>query len=649
PYTDLMTSHWPTALLIQQAEAQGHRLPLWNPYFAGGQPLGADPLAAVFYPPTQLAAVLPLRAYYLVLITGHLMLAGLGMLLLARRAFGLPRLPALVAAVSYMATPRLISHLGAGHVTIVQTVAWMPWLALACWATVHRPRRWGALLGLCIALTLLAGHPQMAYYALLMTAGIAIWLLVRRWRAEGQRAALGSAAGLGIAAVVGVLVASIHLVPLMEFTAHSTREASVASTDSYPPPPFLLAILGFEQPSTIPWETMLYPGLAVLFLAALGIVRRWRQGLPLLLGIGLVAALAMGYASPVYRLVAHVLPDFDRFRAPARIWFVALVGFAVLAGLGSAELLHVVRRLSSPRVAAACGLLMILIVAGSLIYTDQGYARVVDVSAATAPSALAQTSARLAGSGKIYGLQHNVTQVNAVELGVRLADGWDPLLLDNYVTYMQRASGYSYSGYQLGVPAYSLDDPDHLDTTRVHLNARLLGLMNVSLVLSRTPLSDKGLVQVGEADDTRIYRNTLDAGPGYVVRPGTDGRLPTLDQIQRVAVAARADTQTPGREVFAFTAPSDGYFVVAMPYFPGWTATLDGHPVSIQPIAGVLPAIRVGPGTHQVVYAYAPRSVVLGAALSLIGLLAILVWLIVGFGRVRRERTRHLLGKARLG
>ena len=131
------------------------------------------------------------------LILGHLVFTGLGMLLLARRAVGLPRLPALVAAISYMATPALLAHLGAGHVTIVQTVAWYPWLALACWATVREPRRWGALLGICIALVLLAGHPQMAYYGLLMTIILSAWLLVKRLRLEGWRALLlyGSSPG----------------------------------------------------------------------------------------------------------------------------------------------------------------------------------------------------------------------------------------------------------------------------------------------------------------------------------------------------------------------------------------------------------------------------------------------------------------------
>ena len=40
--SDLLMNHLPTALLIQRTFAQGHGLPLWNPYFGGGQPLAAD-------------------------------------------------------------------------------------------------------------------------------------------------------------------------------------------------------------------------------------------------------------------------------------------------------------------------------------------------------------------------------------------------------------------------------------------------------------------------------------------------------------------------------------------------------------------------------------------------------------------------------
>src|SRR5581483_4887890 len=532
--SDLIISHWPTALLIQRTFAQEQRLPLWNPYYGGGQPLSADPLAALFYPPTHLVHFFSLHDYYYVLILGHLVFAGLGMLLLARRAAGLPHLPALVAAVSFMATPRLISHLGAGHVTILQTVAWYPWLALACWSTVREPRRWGALLGICIALTLLAGHPQMAYYGLLMTAGLAIWQIVKRWRLEGHRALLISAVGLAAASVIGVLIAAVHLLPLMEFTALSTRQLSVSSKDTYPFVHFLQELIDQKAGSQLPWEGMITPGLVVLALALLAVVTCWRKVWPLVLGIALVVGLAMGNSSVLYLIIIHILPGLDRFRGLTRIWFVGLFQIALLAGIGTNSLLRSVQRLSSNRRTVA-GLLTVFLVAYSLIVIDSGYAHTRDVSVVTTPSALARTAAQLAGSGRIYGVQENISQVSAVQMQVRLADGWNPLLIESYASYMQRAGGYTTSGYLFNIPPF--------DSPSIKPNARLLGLMNVSVVLSRRPLSDPQFVQMGEVDGTLIYKNMADAGAAYLVKPGLNGNPPSLDTLQRLGISVHTVIQ----------------------------------------------------------------------------------------------------------
>lgn len=625
--SDLMLSHWPMALLIQRTFAQQHALPLWNPYFGGGLPLGADPLAALFYPPTQLVHFLALRDYFLVLIMGHLVFAGLGMLLLARRALGLPRLPALVAAIAYMATPRLLAHLGAGHVTIVQTVAWYPWLALACWATVRAPRHWGVALGLCIALTLLAGHPQMAYYGLLMTAALAAWLLLARWRREGWRELGAPVAGLAAAGVIGALLAAVHLLPLMELTALSTRQLSVASGDRYPLLDFLHALIFQPSPAGSTWEGLISPGPVVLILVLVGAVMRWRKVWPLVLGAVLVGALAMGNASPIYLVVAHILPDFDLFRGLARIWFVALMLIALLAGFGADALLQGVQRISFRGVrrisnygALAAGFGLALIVALSLILSDIGYARTGNANVVTTPSMLTRTAVQLAGSGRIYGEQENIPQVNAVQLRVRLADGWDPLLIESYVSYMQQAGGYSISGYQLHIPD---------DSPLVQPHAALLGLMNVSVVVSRRPLADPRLVLAGKVDGTLIYKNTADAGPAYLVQPGLDSNPPLLDQVQRLDTAVHTVTLAPEQETFTFSTSTTAYLVLAVPSFPGWAANLDGHAVSVQLFAGVMPAIKVGPGTHTLSYTYAPTSVRRGAMLSALGLLALILWLIL--------------------
>ena len=626
--SDLMLSHWPMALLIQRTFAQQHALPLWNPYFGGGQPLGADPLAALFYPPTQLVHFLSLRDYFLVLIMGHLVFAGLGMLLLGRRALGLPRLPALVAAIAYMATPRLLAHLGAGHVTIVQTVAWFPWLALACWATVREPRRWGVALGVCIALTLLAGHPQMAYYGLLMTAALAAWLLLARWRREGWRALRAPVAGLAVAGVIGTLLAAVHLLPLMEFTALSTRQLSVASGDTYPLLNFLHALIFQPSPAGSPWEGLISPGPVVLVLALVGVVTCWRKVWPLVLGIVLVGALAMGNASPIYLVIARVLPDLDLFRGLARIWFVALMLIALLAGFGADALQQGVQRISFRDVrlvsnggALAAGFAIALFVALSLILSDIGYTRSANVNVVITPSMLTRTAVQLAGSGRIYGAQENIPQVNAVQLQVPLADGWDPLLIESYVSFMQRAGGYSISGYQLHIP---------YDSPSVQPHAALLGLMNVSVVVSRRPLTDPHLVLAGKVDGTLIYRNTTNAGPAYLVRSGPQGNPPTLAQLQHLDAQVRTLALLPEQETFTFTIDTTAYLVLAEPSFPGWTANLDGRAVPIQLFSGVMPAIKVGPGTHTLSYTYAPSSVRRGAMLSALGLLAVLIWLIIG-------------------
>ena len=647
PGSDLDHSQWPFALLIQRTVMQTHQLPFWNPYFGGGQPVGANPLAALFYPPMLLVYFFSLRNYFLILILGHLIFAGLGMLLLARYTLKLSRFPALVAAVSYMATPRLISHLGAGHVTIVQTVAWYPWLALACWATICVSWRWGALLGVCIGLMLLAGHPQMAYYGLLLISGLSVWLLIRHRK-------FSSLASLVAAGVIGVLLAGVYLLPLLELTAHSTRQVSLASRDAFTLPNLLHALFFLPSPSGFPWEGIISPGLAVFALALLAVVTCWHKSWSLVLGIVLIALLAMGNASLFYLAVSRILPELDLFRAPARIWFVALLLIALLAGIGTDWLLYCVKRISFHKLPTnfravatmLAGCLIMLIVAYPLVVTDIGYSRTGDVRTITTSSTLARMVASLAGSGRSYDEQTNISQTSAVQLQAHLADGWDPLLLESYVAYMERAGGYVHPGYTLSIPYGSPSaQPD----------ATLLGWMNVSIVVSRRHLTDPHLVQVGTVDGTMIYKNTANAGPAYLIEPGANNNPPALSDMKRLDAQVHVTTFAPEQETFTFSSHSSAYFVIATPMFPGWTARLDGHLVPIQLIGNVMPAIKVDMGIHTLSYTYTPSYVFLGAVLSVAGLLAILVWLLAGYyvrpGKSRRFQfggAKNLSGKQHL-
>lgn len=634
--SDLMISHWPSAILIKRTIALEHRLPLWNPFFAGGRPLAADPLAAMFYPPTQLMNLFPLRDYYLILLLCHLVLSGFGTFLLARRAMHLNHLPSLVAAVSFMATPRLIGHLGAGHVTFVQTVAWYPWLALGAWATVQRPRRWAAPFGLVLGLTLLAGHPQMAYYGMLMTGALALWLLWDRYRDskhDAWQALRAPIAGLIAAGITGALLAAVHLLPLAQFTALSTRQESVATTDTYPILDFLRALVGHPPPSSVPWENVIQPGGLVLMLAILGTIAAGRRALPLLAGIVLVAALAMGNSSVVFVAAAYVLPDFNRFHGLSRIWLVALLGIALLAGIGTEALIGLLhdsdlRLVRNGRL--SIGVVTLLLVTATLIATDQGRAQVGPIAPATTPSAVEKRVAQLAGSSREYGVQRNLSQLGAVDLKLRLADGWDPLLIESYVRFMQQAGGYTYHGYQLTVPPVD-GNP----------SPRLLGLMDVGIVVSDTPLKDAKLQLIQKMNKLYIYRNTANAGPAYLVQPDKNGNTPNLDQLQPQSGGVTPTLLSREEDDFTVTTSTPTYLVVADPWFPGWKATVDGRSAPITRIDNVLPAIKLDSGTHTVVYRFAPTVVYVGAALSGIGLLLLFAGVILALTRWREIGPRR--------
>jgi hypothetical protein len=80
-------------------------------------------------------------------------------------------------------------------------------------------------------------------------------------------------------------------------------------------------------------------------------------------------------------------------------------------------------------------------------------------------------------------------------------------------------------------------------------------------------------------------------------------------------------------------APAAGVVVFVESFYPGWEATVDGAPAEILVTNGAWRGVRVGPGTHRIEMAYrAPRFVFL-AAVELLTLIVLGIWL------GRRERS----------
>ena len=65
----------------------------------------------------------------------------------------------------------------------------------------------------------------------------------------------------------------------------------------------------------------------------------------------------------------------------------------------------------------------------------------------------------------------------------------------------------------------------------------------------------------------------------------------------------------------------DGMVVLSDTYYPGWYASVDGHPAKIYEVDLALRGVPVPKGQHAVTFQYRPRSVLWGAGLTLAGML----------------------------
>ncbi|HEU5182608.1 MAG TPA: YfhO family protein [Candidatus Polarisedimenticolia bacterium] len=96
-------------------------------------------------------------------------------------------------------------------------------------------------------------------------------------------------------------------------------------------------------------------------------------------------------------------------------------------------------------------------------------------------------------------------------------------------------------------------------------------------------------------------------------RPGEEGEVTWL-------------TEKPERLELRVSASRAGWLVVTDTYFPGWQAEVDGAAAPIRRANHLFRAVQVPEGTHQVVLHYSPRSWRVGAAGSILTLLAALLW-----------------------
>jgi hypothetical protein len=334
------------------------RLPLWNPLLGMGAPLLANYQSALVYPPHLLLLVVDPAWGFGLLLMLHLVWAGVGMALLARR-LGIDRLGQCIAGLAFGLSGYLVAR--SGFFSINATAAWLPWIILAAdrmAAALPESPDWRARIRACIPLAVVlafqwtAGHAQTAWYSLVL---LSAWVIWRSFASRGWRRPLINMTGLAAAGVSAFALAAPQLLPTLEYLAQSYRaetlDPAMALTYSFWPWRFLglLAPSLFGSPASGDywgygyfWEDAIYIGVLPLLLALFALARAIRRrglhgGLTVFLaGVGAVAiVLALGDHTPVFPWLFRNVPTFGLFQAPSRWMLLFVFGLALLAGAGA--------------------------------------------------------------------------------------------------------------------------------------------------------------------------------------------------------------------------------------------------------------------------------------------------------------------------
>jgi len=496
-----------------------------------------------------------------------------------------------------------------------------------------------------------------------------------------RRIAGDGALGWFVAAMAaGTLLSAVQLIPTYELVQNSQRAGGVTFEYAAQFPYDPASALMFFSPSAmgdpahdsytgkgIFWEDYGYVGLVTLlgaFLALLWWRRQWhvRFFASSILGAYLIV---LGSNTPVFRILFTIVPLMNVFRFPTRMMFVVDASLAVLAALGVTSLMKLLRgwsgRIGIGWLSTASGICLLVVAVVDLLHAQLPQNAIASAAEWREPPRTAVLLSSQARTYRIFSDGAELPHINAYSQ----ARGWGGSL-EPYVRqreFLQPCLNVLYgfsipNGYAQLTPRSVVDvwgdqnrpglmtDLSRIDAGFFQLRApyqKILSLFNVRTILSPQPLRGENLTFRGMVGDVHLYDNpraqerAFVVGSYRIVRSDSESLAalasPSFDPSREVILfddpkvpardsltgSASVETSMSNDVVVRTDCSSACILVLSDTYYPGWEAHLDGRSVPLLRANHAMRAVVVPPGLHHVSFAFRPKSVAWGLALSLGG------------------------------
>jgi hypothetical protein len=235
--------------------------------------------------------------------------------------------------------------------------------------------------------------------------------------------------------------------------------------------------------------------------------------------------------------------------------------------------------------------------------------------------------------------------------GLQDVGGYDSVYLQRYANYLQRID-------PTGPPSTS---SNYLEPGR--FDSPLVDLLNVKYALSTDKVQAAGW-EVAYKDDLRIYRRTQLMPRAWIAAqaevvpddnaildrltgPGFDPhQTVVLEQtpIEPLGEAAASPAGNVSIESYANTQlvlkadmQRAGWLVLSEMFYPGWHVTVDGVPANLYRANYILRAVPLPAGAHRIEMRFMPNSFVIGAMMTLVTALGLVLMAVVAW-RVEKRR-----------
>lgn len=612
--------------------------PLWNDRTSLGYPLHAESQAGVFYPSNQiLYRVLSINSAYSASVVLHYVMAFVFAWRFAR-CQRLSQSSALLAALVF------VYGWFPARVSLEWSIIGGVWFPLCLWQTdrlvdVPSVRR-GAMLAICFAVHLLAGHFTLAFITQLTCAGYAVLVAVHRRSVRSPASGgstIRSALAVPGAILVGLLLASVQLLPTIELRQLSQRDGSSTVFDpsyGHMPPVYLTQLFAswwfwhtpemvqsrgmqgypvlMSAADTNAVEAHLYAGLIPLGLVLCLVFPRTRSALRtmpwrLWLVLSMLAVLySFGWFVPVFRR----LPGFGFFMGPGRYTIITAFGLSLIAGL----VLDALMRRRGPFVRWIGAIVIGAVTLPDLLWSRDAVSDAVvvdDPPAIGIPDSWIARELSTAGPDAPYRLLCG---------GPNIGNLFGVSSVPHYL-------GLGPSVYYTPTLMPATQPTDSVGVFPADEQLLQLKQLAVTHILTTDPVPDlhPDCELVDARADTFLNRVWARGGqpcflyrlksPSRRVRASPSGSMTqaTITRIQPTSIALDVDMQSAGRVEWRDL------------MFPGWGVAVDGtqaEPVGNDPLSR---AVEVPAGSHTIEWTYRPASFRIGAMISIATCVTVLV------------------------